>query len=94
MEEKRSTTPSIIAAVLLLLPLVYIGSYVALLRPIELDLASSSLSKSPILRQEHYAVDDSYQFVVRVVFYPLHQVDTAIRREYWKYEISVTENIH
>jgi hypothetical protein len=94
MEEKRSHAPAMIAAILLLLPLLYVGSYALLLRPVELDLASSSFNKSMILRQEHYAVDESYQSVLRGVFYPLHQADTAIRREYWKNEVSVTENIH
>lgn len=85
---KRHAAP-IIAAILLLLPVLYVGSYLAMVRTIPrfvrdpsgigtMDLGDG---KGPTTGWfEHYAVCPS---ICKVVFWPLEQIDRKVRPDAW-----------
>jgi hypothetical protein len=82
MHEKRSSAVPAIVAVLLLLPLLYIGTYLALLRPQPGSLRWAALSNLEVRRIADYRWGGSY---TRAAFQPIHQVDRLIRPSYWTY---------
>jgi hypothetical protein len=78
MEEKRSGTAPLVLAVLLLLllPVLYVGSYLALVLP------DAALAWSPEgYHYEHYRVADP---IARIVYWPLECVDRRVRPNAWR----------
>lgn len=68
----------IFAAVLLLLPVLYVGSYLALVTPGDEGLN---------VYINHGSWDYPYRFggrVSAIVFWPLEQIDRKVRREAWE----------
>jgi hypothetical protein len=88
---KRSFAP-IIAAVLLLLPVLYVGSYLALVAPGGQFVAApngpdgfyveerNGRWKIITGRYRRYTLADEWS---RVVFWPLEQIDQRVRRGAW-----------
>jgi hypothetical protein len=71
--KSRSFAP-IIAAVLLLLPMLYVGGYLALVVP------EGGVLKGGESRVTHYRAGDR---AASVVFWPLEQIDRKARRRDW-----------
>lgn len=81
---KRETrAPIVVAAVLLLLPALYVGSYFALVVPggIEVAYPSNNPHEQHLIRVENYRIADAK---MRTVFWPLEQVDRKIRPGPWQ----------
>jgi hypothetical protein len=78
MNEKPSTAAPIIVAILLLLPLLYVGSYLLL---VEQGTMFGS-GRGP------WSIPDDYRVggeVAKWVFYPLNQLDRRLRPAHWQY---------
>lgn len=75
---KKHAVP-IIAAILLLLPLLYVGSYFALLRPPQILLVPAH----PETQIHHYAQYRLGGKVAEQFFWPLEQIDRKVRPESW-----------
>jgi hypothetical protein len=67
---KESQSTAGVAAALLLLPVIYVGGYLALLHPEERAIG----------RDAYYRVGGKS---AAWVFYPLHQIDRRLRPDYW-----------
>lgn len=77
--KRDSRAPLIVAIVLLLLPIVYVGSYLALVQPYgRLTSAGNRVNR-------HYRVDSWLTFPI--LFWPLEQVDRKVRPEIWDEEL-------
>jgi hypothetical protein len=77
-EEHRSRLAIVVVAILLALPLVYVGSYLALVQP--------SGSFRPTGAPGEYAMDyyrAGGQFSA-TIFWPLEQVDRKVRKKRWE----------
>ena len=80
---KRHAAP-IIAAILLLLPVLYVGSYFALLRGAgSLSMTSSGACE----RKSEYRIAGD---ACRTVFWPLERMDRKMRPEAWKRRTPLT----
>lgn len=77
---KRQAAP-IIAAILLLLPVLYVGSYLALVRPNCRVIRGSITSNDSTITVEHYRLRGC---IYSLVFCPLEQIDRKVRPEAWK----------
>ena len=85
MDKTRSSAAPIFATILLLLPVLYIGSYLALVIPAGKLIRSNvaaSLFASPqgILRVSHYRIQPA--FAARF-YWPLEQIDRKVRPGAW-----------
>jgi hypothetical protein len=80
MEHKRSTAAPIAIAVLLLLPVLYVGSYLALLDPQE----SPDHSGLGVMRIRRYGILDGN--LIDNFYRPANWVDEKIRPSYWNHE--------
>lgn len=75
-------TPLIVAVVFLVLPILYVSSYLALVTPyrsIE-QLAIPPYTGEGLLRVVHYRIDDDW---CEDFFWPLEQVDRRLRPVAW-----------
>jgi hypothetical protein len=81
-DDKRSGNAAwIVAAVLLVLPVVYVGSYLALVEPhSHLVFVRRSAVKQTPRNVSNYRYGDD---VSEVVFWPLEQLDRRIRPKAW-----------
>ena len=75
---KKHAAP-IIVIVLLLLPVLYVGSYLALVTPGEFQRLSDGSYYWP----RHYRMGNSW---AGYVFFPLENVDRRIRPTVWEYQ--------
>jgi hypothetical protein len=73
MEEKRSAAAPVAIAVLLLLPVLYVGSYLVISIPQPHPLA-------PGQRSQHFRIGGS---ITRFLFKPLTEIDRRLRPNYW-----------
>ena len=80
MPTTRSAVP-IFAAVLLLLPLLYVGSYLALVVPKGILLPTRVSAGSNSWSVYSYRYGGAFS---RVVFYPLEQIDRRVRGKAWE----------
>jgi hypothetical protein len=81
MKARQSSASLITAIVLLLLPVLYVGSYLALVQPTTIQL-SVSFTPQPIqMRVARYRLGDS---VSERIFWPLEQIDRKVRPGAWK----------
>lgn len=82
MEEKRSFTVPIVAALLLLLPGLYVGAYYATVerRGIFTDDTMSEDWKPKYRIGEVFPATST----IGRCFYPIHQIDRWVRRDYWE----------
>lgn len=73
--------PLFLAIVLLLLPVLYVGSYLALVVPEGIHIVC--MSGKPSVRSfiGHYWAD---QRIAGVVFWPLEQIDRKVRPSAWR----------
>ena len=78
MDKPRSFAP-IIAAVLLLLPMLYVGSYLALVTPGGTPFVIAPKGQ-PVTAWANYR---AYPDVSAVVFWPLEQIDRRVRPDAW-----------
>jgi hypothetical protein len=77
---KRHAAP-IIAAILLLLPVLYVGSYLALVLP-----QGQKVWMPPIENGSGYVFWSNYRLQTKNIasyFYPLEQIDRAVRQDKW-----------
>jgi hypothetical protein len=79
MERHRSSAVGLFVAMLLLVPVVYVGSYLALVRPFAVMIPDRRTSGSYELRHYRYGGDWS-----EAVFWPLEQADRWIRPTAWR----------
>ena len=89
MNPPRSFAP-IIAAVLLLLPVLYVGSYLALVVPGGQVVFTVSPAKMKTLRGNfvHYRTCSKLS---ERVFWPLEQIDRRVRPEAWEFRLPSSE---
>jgi hypothetical protein len=84
MDKPRSTAAPIIAALLLLLPVLYVGSYLALVEP------PQSISSERILQRMFESSGGqisnyrAFQSVSTKLFWPLEQIDRKVRPRAWE----------
>jgi hypothetical protein len=81
MNQPRSFA-TIITALLLLLPVLYVGSYLALVEP------EGVTYKHHIGQRRFYFVTAPYRYQGRFcthIFWPLEQIDRKVRPEVWEY---------
>jgi hypothetical protein len=81
--KKESRAPLIVATVLLLLPVLYVGSYLALVTPharfpVRLNISSTNLMADD---WEHYRLPGK---VCGCIFWPLEQIDRKVRPGFWQ----------
>ena len=77
MKEQRSIAVPFVVAVLLLLPVLYVGSYLAMLDPLE------SRGGGMLVRSERYrGVGDVG--IATHLFRPINLLDRRIRPSYWE----------
>lgn len=78
MEEKRTSAVPFVAAVLLLIPVIYVGCYLSLVKPggIFIPLGNGDLR---YCGDYVYAADQA-----RIVFFPLEQIDRKLRPAAWE----------
>jgi hypothetical protein len=88
MDKPRSFAP-IIAAVLLLLPVLYVGSYLALVVP-------EGKPADRVFRENGHTVIETYLTPYRFggkfserIYWPLEQIDRRVRQDAWE---SVTDS--
>ena len=74
-KQPQSRAPLIVAIVLLLLPVLYVGSYLAMVTP-------GGGSVSDIRWPAHYRYSE-YQ--AAVIYWPLEQIDRRMRPAAWPY---------
>jgi hypothetical protein len=79
MSKPRSFAP-IVAAILLLLPVLYVGSYLALVNPEGLMIAEESAGGMAFGKVYHYRVESDWP---AVFYWPLEQVDRQVRPASW-----------
>ena len=79
MNQNPHRPPLVVAIVLLVLPVLYVGSYLALVVPEGWLRVHNELSGVSSL--ERYRLGGS---AVRTFYTPLEQIDRAIRPEAWK----------
>lgn len=80
MEKPRNAAPLLVAIVLLLLPLLYIGSYFALVFPGWRTATVTMPDGSTGVRAVRYRAFDKQ---CPVIFWPLEQVDRKLRPHAW-----------
>jgi hypothetical protein len=82
--------PLIAAVLMLVLPLLYIGSYLALVTPPNHSLIHQSMRVVTSMHPYPLSVDISpYRYggrVAEVGFWPLEQIDRRVRPGAWEYE--------
>jgi hypothetical protein len=78
-KQRQARAPLVIAIVLLLLPLLYVGSYLALKKPFAITLLGNG-------RNGTYVVADYRmgQRIASYAFYPLEQIDRKLRPSAWE----------
>jgi hypothetical protein len=79
-KQPQSRAPLIIAIVLLLLPVLYVGSYLALVRPNCRVIHGSITSNDSAVIVEHYRLRGR---IYGWVFWPLEQLDRKARPAAW-----------
>jgi hypothetical protein len=82
---KRHAAP-ILAAILLLLPVLYVGSYLVLAVPGGLIAVDAVTGKEWVYPHRHYRVDPRVELVAATVFWPLEQIDRKVRPGEWELE--------
>jgi len=80
---KRHAAP-IIAAILRLLPVLYVGSYFALAVPGSLMAVDAATGKEWVYPHRHYRVDPRAELVAASVFWPLEQIDRRLWPGAWE----------
>lgn len=93
---KDSRVPIVIAIVLLLLPMLYLGSYLALVRPSGYWFHSTTtgeVTQSYIHGYRYFGqcseFDSPLPWAARIapaIFWPLEQIDRRVRPEAWDIE--------
>lgn len=78
MDDKRSHTVWIAAAMLMLLPMLYVGSYLVLVRPWAILIPVPNEPSSYHI--SHYRYGGAY---AEAIYWPLEQLDRRIRAETW-----------
>ena len=83
----KNRTPLIVAVMVLLLvlPALYVGSYVAMVRP---GGVSAGIEVHHGMRMEMFVLSENYVLLndyARVFFWPLEQVDRRVRPKEWDF---------
>ncbi|WP_254508836.1 hypothetical protein [Anatilimnocola floriformis] len=81
--KRESRVPLIVAIVLLLLPVLYLGSYLALVKPGPDDFRSYAVSLTP----SPGFYDTNYRFanpLLSRVYWPLEKIDRKLRPGAWE----------
>jgi hypothetical protein len=79
MDDKRPYAAWTAAALLLAVPVLYVGSYLALVRPAGFWQVSKVLTNPP--RLENYAFGGR---IAEAFYWPLEQVDRNVRPDAWE----------
>ncbi|QDU31910.1 hypothetical protein ETAA8_70720 [Anatilimnocola aggregata] len=83
MDKPRSTAAPIFAAILLLLPVLYVGSYLALVVP-DGRLTMPAPGSGLMGFRCHYRLDSD--IVLPTLFWPIEQIDRKVRPAAWPQE--------
>lgn len=78
--KRDSRAPLIVAIVLLLLPVLYVGSYFALVVPNPDDYRWFAVSLGYVAEEQNYRIASS---TLSKVFWPLEQIDRKLRPRAW-----------
>ncbi|WP_425615806.1 hypothetical protein NA78x_005737 [Anatilimnocola sp. NA78] len=78
---KKHTAPTL-AAILLLLPVLYVGSYLVLVDP-KPDMPDSPLSAVPTPNPKSMPLTNYRWGRAAIFFWPLEQLDRKLRPEVW-----------
>lgn len=87
MKPTRSPAP-LIAALLLLLPLLYVGSYLALVTPPQSSMTAWRRASWSV---PNYRIGGRAGDVLETVFYPLQRIDRRLRPAAWGQQIERIE---
>ena len=79
MDDKRSNNVGILIGVIALLPLLYVGSYLLLVRPYAIMISHGPGTGSYDIR--HYRYGGAY---AETAYWPLEQLDRRIRPDQWR----------
>jgi hypothetical protein len=79
--KRESRAPLIVALVLLLLPVLYLGSYLALVVPSGIVIGTIKVDYEPQLVISHYRTGGD---IGATIFYPLEQIDRKLRWKAWE----------
>jgi hypothetical protein len=82
MKEKRSFAPVAVAIVLLLLPILYVGTYFAVVSPRPLGVTVPAGTPATLT---HYHVAPGY---ADWFFWPLEQIDRKVRPGAWDFGVT------
>jgi hypothetical protein len=84
MDEKRSSLP-VIVALFLLLPVLYVGSYLALVKPGQYGWININHGERVYVRGYRYFGHPESEMtkLAPVVFWPLEQIDRRLRPDEW-----------
>jgi hypothetical protein len=80
-KQTQSRAPLIVAIVLLLLPVLYVGSYLALVQPRGRMYVEDPGLRSVPLYRSNYRIGVE---VPRVIFWPLERIDRKLRPGAWE----------
>jgi hypothetical protein len=83
MRERGSSLP-LLAALLLLLPLIYVGAYAALLTP----APRLGMCRDGICRERRWPAYRLGGDTAAKVFWPLYNADRQLRQVYWEEELA------
>lgn len=86
---KYSRAPLIFAIALLLLPILYVGSYLALVTPGGFSIADDTGGGNMPISFYNYRVSPS---ICSTLFWPLEQIDRKLRPEAWGFEVQATSS--
>jgi hypothetical protein len=89
MDKPCSTAP-IIAAILLLLPVLYVGSYLALVDP----MVSSTAPLMTVLTRKGSSDYRAFGNIAPIAFWPLEQIHRKLRPNVWASSIGFPSPRH
>lgn len=78
-KQRQARAPLVIAIVLLLLPLLYVGSYLALKKPLAVAVMRNGRSGTYVVAEYRMG-----KRIAGYAFYPLEQIDRQLRPSAWE----------
>lgn len=79
-EARRSCAPAAVVAALVLLPWLYVGSYLLAVAPAHRIYLNPDNSGGVVFVIQNYRIGGS---LPAIIYWPLEQIDRRLRREKW-----------